>query len=90
MFKHVKGDELVVGAAFVYLPRGFIFWNPEPGDFSLILLLRCVHTSHQSVKVHAHQLRACSHLLQRSHSPELDWFLNVIPGGFLGVIKTLL
>lgn len=39
-----------------------VFWNPEPGDFSLIILLRRTHTSHQSAKAHAHLLKAHGHL----------------------------
>lgn len=78
MFKHGKVDKLEDCPGFLYLPRGFIFRNPEPHDFSLSFLLRRVPTSHPSVRVHADPLKACS------HSPVLDWILKATPGGFFG------
>lgn len=56
MLKRGKVDKLEARVGFVYPPRGFIFRNPEPDDFSLIFLLRRVHTSHLSVGAHAHSV----------------------------------
>lgn len=58
MLKRAKVDKLEARVGFVYPPRGFRIWNPEPDDFSLILLLCCVHTSHPSVGAHAHSVGA--------------------------------
>lgn len=76
---------------FIYPPSGFIFWNPEAEDSSVIFLLRHVHTSHQA---HAHQLKAHGHLFPRSHTPAppvLDWFLMLISSVIKpsGVVKEL-
>lgn len=56
MVKRGKGDKLEARVGFVYPPRGFIFRNPEPADFSCIFLLRRVHASHPGAGAHAHSV----------------------------------
>lgn len=47
----IKVDKLEARVGLVYPPRGFIFRNQELDGFSLIVLLRRVHTSPPSVGV---------------------------------------